>query len=149
MGDGDEGFGALGNGFSLQVDDAVFGDDVHHVGARRGDDVAGREVKHDAAAALALLAIRGGEADKRFASLGRIGAADELQLSAGAADVAVAVGLGGGLALQVDLRGVVDGDDAVVLHDDVRRVGVVDRAAEESGCGRRRRTARASPRAKV
>jgi len=42
----------------------------------------------------------------------------------------VAVGFRSGLPLQVDLGGVVDGDDAVVPHDDVRGVGVVNRAAE-------------------
>ena len=60
-----------------------------------------------------------------------VGAAHELQLAAGAADVAVAGGLRGRLALQVDLRRVVDRHDLVVLHDVVRQVGVVDRAAQD------------------
>ena len=57
MCDGDERFCALRDRLSLQVDHAVFRDDVHHVGARRGDDVAGRQVQYDAAAGRAPLAI--------------------------------------------------------------------------------------------
>ena len=45
--------------------------------------------------------------------------------------MAVAVRFRSGLALQVDLRRVVDRDQTVVLHDDVRRVGVVDLVAVE------------------
>jgi len=33
MGDGDEGKGALGDRLSFQVDEAIFSDDVHDVGA--------------------------------------------------------------------------------------------------------------------
>ena len=47
---------------------------------------------------------------KLLPPLRRIGAAHELQLPAGARDVAEAVGFRRRLALQVDLRGVVDRD---------------------------------------
>ena len=45
----DQRLGALGDRLALQVHHAVLGDDVHHVGARRGDDVAGRQRRDDAA----------------------------------------------------------------------------------------------------
>src|SRR6185437_5285060 len=56
---------ALGYGSSLQIDHAVLGDHIHHVRARRRDDVAGREVEHDAAAALTSPLVSRGEADER------------------------------------------------------------------------------------
>jgi hypothetical protein len=40
MGDSDERFGAFGDGLSLEIDHAIFGDDIHDVGARRGHDIA-------------------------------------------------------------------------------------------------------------
>ena len=129
MREGDQSLGAFGNRSSLQVDHAVLGDDVHHVRARRRDDVAGREVEHDPALALAALLVGGRQADERLAALRCIGAAHKLQLASGAADVAMAVGFRRRLALQVHLRRVVDRDHLVVLHDDVRQVGVVDRVA--------------------
>jgi len=43
--------------------------------------------------------------------------------------MAVTVGLRRRLALQIDLSGVVDRNHAVVLHDDVRRIGVRRRAS--------------------
>src|SRR3954453_14720009 len=46
----------------------------------------------DPAPAHAVALIRGGHADERLAVLGGVGAADELRLPAGAADVAVAGG---------------------------------------------------------
>ena len=47
--------------------------------------------------------------------------------------VAVAIGFGGCLALQVHLRRVVDRDYAVVAHDAVRQVRVVDGEALRGG----------------
>src|SRR5580700_835522 len=129
MGESDERFGAFGDGLSLEIDHAIFGDDIHDVGARGGHDVALREVEHDPAAALAALVIGGGEANKRLAALRGIGAAHELQLPTSTADVAMAVRFGGGLSLQIYLRCVVDRYDVVVLHDDVRRISVIDGAA--------------------
>ena len=55
----DERLSTLGDRFSFQVDHAVFGDDIHNGGAWRRDDVAWRQVEHDSAAALAMLAIGG------------------------------------------------------------------------------------------
>src|SRR4051795_7501242 len=83
----------------------------------------GGQVENDAARAHAVALVGGGHADERLAALGRVGAADELRLAAGAADVAVARGLARGLTLQVHLRRAVDRNHAVVLHNDVRRVG--------------------------
>src|SRR5712672_4119020 len=84
---------------SLEIDEAVFRDDIHHVGARRGHDVAVSEAQHNPAAAGPALVIGGGEANERLAASRRIGAAHELQPSAGAADVTMAVGFGSGLTL--------------------------------------------------
>src|SRR6185436_7717187 len=43
VGDRDEGAGAFGDGFALEVHHPEFGDDEHHVAERGGDDVAGLE----------------------------------------------------------------------------------------------------------
>ncbi len=120
-----DGLSAFGHRFPFQIDHAELGDHIHDVGARGSHDVTGREGKHDAAAALASFLVGGRKTDKRLASLGGIGAAHELQLSSRAADVAVTVRLRSRLPLQINLRGVVDRNHLVVLHDDVRRVGVV------------------------
>ena len=48
----------------LQVDHAVLGYEIHHIGPRRGDDIPRRKRKYDAAAALASLIISGGKADE-------------------------------------------------------------------------------------
>jgi len=67
-----------------------------------------------------------GKTYEGFAALGRIGTAHKLQLPSSAADLSEAVGFRGRLALQVDLRGVIDRYHAVVLHDVMRQVGIVD-----------------------
>ena len=117
--------GAFRDGPSLQVDHPEFGNQIHHVRARRRHDIAGSKVKHDPAAALTSLFIGRREADKRLTSFRCVGAAHKLQLASGAADVAVAVGFRSYLSLQIDLGGVVNGHYFLVLHDDVRRVRVI------------------------
>ena len=129
MRDADQRLGAFGDGLPLQIDHPVLGDDEHDVRAGCGHDVALSQVQHDPAAALAALVVGRGEADERFAAFRGVGAAHELQLPAGAAEMAVTVGFGGRLSLQVDLRRVVDRDHVVVLHDDVGWIRVVDGAA--------------------
>ena len=57
----------------------------------------------------------------------------------------MAVRLGRGLPLQIDLRGVLDRHHAVVLHDDVRRVGVLHRAAVHVGIAVQRAVHRLRP----
>src|SRR5262245_8748072 len=42
--DPDERLGPLRDRFAFQVDDAVLGDDIHHIRARRGHDVSRREI---------------------------------------------------------------------------------------------------------
>ena len=130
MGQRDEGFGAVGDGFALEVGQTVFGNHVHDVRARGGDDVAWGKLEDNAALALAFLLVGGGQAKERLAPLGRVGPAHELELAAGAGEMPVAIGFGSCLALEVDLGGGVDRDDVVVLHDHVRHVGVVHRQAE-------------------
>src|SRR5689334_5807174 len=63
----------LGDRLALEVDAAVLGDDVHRVGPRRRDDVAGRELEDDPAAAIAALVVGRREADERLAAFGGIG----------------------------------------------------------------------------
>src|SRR5262245_45149766 len=69
MSNPNQGLGTFRNGFSLQVDDSVLGDDVHHVGAWCGDDVAGCQVQHDAAPALAALLVGRRQANEGLAVL--------------------------------------------------------------------------------
>src|SRR6266516_3566590 len=95
----DERLHALGNGLPLEVHDPVLRDDVHDVGARRGHDVARRQRADDAALPLAALLVRRREADEGLAAPRRVGAAHELELPAGAGQVAMAGRLRGGLAL--------------------------------------------------
>src|SRR5262245_49865123 len=97
MRDPDERLSALSDRFPSQIHDAVLGDDVHDVGAWRGNDVARRQIQHDAAAALAALVVSGRQTDEGLAALRGVGAAHELQLSARPADVTVTVGLGSAL----------------------------------------------------
>src|SRR4051794_16786672 len=130
---GDHRSGPLRNGFALEVHDPMLGDHVHHVGSSAGDDVAGGQVDDDAARAHAVTLIGRGHADERLPADRGVRAAHELRLPARAADVAVAGGLAGCLALQVHLRGAVDRHDAFVLHDGVRLVGQVDGVAQEVG----------------
>ena len=51
--------GAFRHGLSLEICHAVFSHNVHDVGARRGDDVARRQLEHDAAAAFAPFVVGG------------------------------------------------------------------------------------------
>src|SRR3990167_8074854 len=57
MGKRDQHPGPFGDRAALEVGDAIFSDDIHHVRPRGGDDVARGQVEHDAAAALALLLV--------------------------------------------------------------------------------------------
>jgi hypothetical protein len=56
----------------------------------------------------------------------------------------IAVRLRCRLSLQVDLGRAVDRDDIVVLHDDMRQIGVIDRMAKHVGIAVERRSANAS-----
>src|SRR5258707_3331600 len=101
VGDGDQRDRALGQRLALEIDDAVLGHDVHDVGTRRGDDVAGRQAGDDPALAHAVPLVGRGEADERLAAPGRVRPAHELELSAGSRQVPVPVRLGRGLALEI------------------------------------------------
>ena len=101
--DGYEGFAAFAQGFTVQVDDAKFGDDPVHVSARGDDPGAGIEFGYDAEDLPAHGP--GRERDNRFAAGGSGGAADEVHLSADAGEYAVTDGVGADLAAEVDLKG--------------------------------------------
>src|SRR5262245_57707816 len=99
MRDANQRLGAFGDRLPLQIDHPVLGDDEHDVGTGCGHDIAWRQVQHDPAAALAALVVGRREADERLAAFRRVGAAYELQLPAGAAEMAMTVGFGGRLSL--------------------------------------------------
>ena len=92
----DEGFGLLPGGQTLEVDAAVFGAEVMQIGAGIGDDAAVFQRGTDAALELTGLLIKEGrgQADKALAALGKVCAQNEIQLSAGAADVLDPCGFG-------------------------------------------------------
>ena len=131
MGDGDQRLRALGTDFPFRL--TMPYSVTTYIMSERGvvTTLPGVRLRTMRLLRVAALLVGRREADEGLAAFRRIGAAHELQLAAGAADVAVAVGFRGRLALQVDLRGVVDRHHAVVLHDVVRQVGIVDRAALE------------------
>src|ERR1700716_240304 len=83
---------------AFEIYDSVFGDDVHHVGARSGDDVAVVDSRDDAACPVRVALESRREADERLALARGVRAADELQLSAGAADLPDTGGFGASLA---------------------------------------------------
>src|SRR5207245_10438504 len=105
-------------------------DVVHHVGARSADDIAVVDARDDAAGAVSVSLESRGEADERFSVAGGVCAADELQLSAGAADLADAGGFGACLSGEIDLRSVADRNDAIVLHDVIWQIRVIDGTRE-------------------
>src|SRR5579864_4293953 len=108
MRDRDQRACSLGYRLTFEIHDSVFGHDVHHVGARRGDDIAVVDARDDAAGASGVALESRSEADERFAFARGIGAADELQLSAGATDLPDACGFGACLSGEIDLRRVAD-----------------------------------------
>src|SRR5262252_4022148 len=79
MGDPDERSSSLGHRLSLQVHDAVLGNDEHDVRTRRRHDVSLRQAEHDPAAALAALFVRRRQAYERLAAFRRVRTAHELQ----------------------------------------------------------------------
>src|SRR6266536_1400666 len=91
MRDADQRPGPFGDGFPLQIDHPVLGDDEHDVGTGCGDHIAWRQVQHDPAAALAALVGGLGEGDGRLGALRGIRAAHLLPWRPG-------VGVPGGAA---------------------------------------------------
>lgn len=120
VGERNHGFCAIWNGFAFQVGHAELGHDVHHVGAWRRYDTAGRQIEGDPALADAVSFIGRGQADEGLAALRRIGCAHELQLAARAADMAVAGTFGGagvqGLGRTGNAAGLVEIDDPLSQH---------------------------------
>src|SRR5437763_4881935 len=108
MGDRDHRLGAFGDGFPFEVDDSVLGYDEHDVAAGSSDDVAGHQVQHDAAGPGAGAFVRRRHADERLAAVRGIAGANKLELTSGAAYVAVPARLACGLALELHLRRVVE-----------------------------------------
>ena len=103
------------------------------VGAGVGDNRTLGERRTDSALHLAALGGEGGgQADKALAAVGQVGAQNEVELSACAADVLDACGFRIDLTVQVDVDGVVDRDKVVDLCDDARVVRVADRCAHDS-----------------
>lgn len=126
--------GARGDGFALQIDDAILCNPVHDVGAGCRHDIALREIENDPAFRRTTFVIGSGQADEGFATLRGVATANELQLSPGAADMAVFIAFGSSLTLQVNLGGIVDRHSLVILRDDMRQIRVACRAGF-AGCG--------------
>ena len=105
------------------------------VGAGVGDDGAGGQGGHDAGLQLAGLLVGhgGGAADEALAALGEVGAQDEVQLAAGAGDLAVTGGFGVDLAVEVQVHAVVDGNVVVQGGNGADVVGVVHRHGHALG----------------
>ena len=125
MRDGDELAGTLTEAAAAQVRHAVLGDNIIDVVLARRDDGARREDGLDLADRAALG--RGGEGNEALAAAGLAGAADVVDLAAGAGHMLRADRLGTDLTEEVDLDRRVDGDHVVVLADDIRVVDIVDR----------------------
>lgn len=64
MGNGNERLGTLRDRFGLEIHYCVLGNDIHHVGSWRRNDVSGREFKDDSALANPLLFVGGRKANK-------------------------------------------------------------------------------------
>jgi hypothetical protein len=91
MCDGNHRLISLGDRFSLEVEDSVFGHNVHHVGPRGRDDIPRREVRNDATLGFTTLVLSGRQADERLSAPGSVPGAHELKLPARSAEVAVPV----------------------------------------------------------
>ena len=123
VGDGNQQFGALGEGFAAEVDDAVLGCDELCLEARRDDAGTGGKVRDDLALALGRA---GREGDEGPAAFGEGAAVHEIVLAADAREDHVADGVGADLAGEIHLDGGIDGAGARILRDEERIVGVGD-----------------------
>src|SRR6266566_9669533 len=115
MGDLDKRLGALADGFSMQVGNSVFRDDVpyqsprsHHAGTRR-------KHRSDAGNRAAFGCRRQG--NDGLASLGTRCAAQKIHLAADAAVKVCADGIGAHLPGQIDLERRIDGHHVVIARD--------------------------------
>ena len=134
MGDGDQLLRPFPRGAAHQTHAAILGDDVVRLAAGVGDDVAGGQQRVDAGLDVALL-IRegGGQADKRLAAAGQCRALQEVQLTAGAADLADAGAFGADLTVQIHGNAVVDGNEVVLLAHVGGVVAVADGVRDHAG----------------
>ena len=130
MGDGDEEAGPLLEGLAVEVDGAILGDDPVGVGTRGDDARAG--VEHIDDLALPLVGA-GGKCRDGLAALGHCGAADKVELAAGAGEDARADGVGADLAGEVYLRGGIDGYHSGIGGDNPGVVGVFDVLHQDVG----------------
>ena len=87
VGDGDQAFRPLPGGESLHVDDAEFCRQEIYLAARRGDDIAVKLRQHPGMKLPVFVFVGGAHADKCLAAFGGGGADEEVQLSAGSADL--------------------------------------------------------------
>ena len=120
----DKVLGAMLEGAPFEARDAVFGDEVVDVVARRADGGAGGQEGLDARYGAASGGA--GHSDDALALAGHRGAAHKVDLAADTAVLAHTDALAGHLAHQVDLEARVDGYHPVLLRDDDGVVGVVD-----------------------
>ena len=83
MGDSNKCFGTLRFRFSLEIDHALFGGDIRHVGARGCDDITKRQCEDDPASPVGTLIVGRGQAQDGLAAFRCIRTAHELQLPTG------------------------------------------------------------------
>lgn len=134
MGNGDQLFRPFPGRTAHQVHAAVLSDDVVRLAAGVGDDVAGGQQRVDAGLHISLLIRkRGRQTDKGLAAVGQRRTLKEVQLTAGAADLAGAGAFGADLSVQVYGDTVVDGNKIILLAHVGRVVAVADGIGDHAG----------------
>ena len=129
--DFNEGFRPLAEGFAPKLGDAVLGDDVVDIIAGGGHRRAGVQEGDD----LGDLALAGGGGHGHDgpAALAHIGPPDKVNLATHPGDLPQAHGGGDHLPHQVNLHAGVDGDQVVILGNDIGIVDILDRVHGHGG----------------
>ena len=111
----DQSLGRFPRGQAVQVHAAILGAQIVHVGAGVGNDAAILQRGTDAAFQLAGLFIKegGGQADKALAALRKVGTQHKVQLAACTGNVLDTGTLGVHLTKQVDIHGIIDGNEVI------------------------------------
>ena len=134
MSHGNNRLGLLPGGEALEVHAAVLRDKIVNVCTGIGDDGAVRKGGQNAGLQVPLLVREGGgAADEALAALGEIRAEHEVKLSARAADRLRSGGLSVHLTKEIEVDGVVDGNEVVELGNYAHVVRIVDGSGHELG----------------
>src|SRR5699024_1217724 len=132
MSHGNNRLGLLPGGEALEVHAAVLRDKIVNVCTGIGDDGAVRKGGQNAGLQVPLLVREGGgAADEALAALGERRAEHEVKLSARAADRLRSGGLSVHLTKEIEVDGVVDGNEVVELGNYAHVVRIVDGSGHE------------------